>query len=148
MTAALRARALRHLGRREFGRVELGQRLRAADGADAVAIEQVLTDLEQSGQLSDRRAAESWVRANAPRFGTQRIVHQLRLRGIADEYVESALATLDTDDVTRARMVWLKKFGIAPNTSQERAKQARFLQSRGFSGETIRRLLRDPESTD
>ena len=48
------------------------------------------------------------------------------------------------DEVARARQVWQKKFGAAPQDldAAGRARQMRFLLSRGFSGETIRRVLR------
>jgi regulatory protein len=38
--------------------------------------------------------------------------------------------------------VWARRFGEPPATPQERARQARFLQSRGFSAETIGKVLR------
>jgi regulatory protein len=38
--------------------------------------------------------------------------------------------------------VWLRKFRAAPSTREERAKQMRFLQSRGFSFDAIRAVIR------
>jgi regulatory protein len=38
--------------------------------------------------------------------------------------------------------VWLRRFGVLPQSAEERGKQARFLQARGFSSETIRNVLR------
>ena len=42
---------------------------------------------------------------------------------------------------TRAQALWQRKFGQPPATPQERARQTRFLLSRGFSGEVVRRVL-------
>jgi regulatory protein len=44
-------------------------------------------------------------------------------------------------ELDRAREVWRKKFGTAPVDAAEKAKQIRFLQSRGFTPEVIRRAI-------
>ena len=61
----------------------------------------------------------------------------------AQALVQAALADAD-DELQRARAVWQGKFGARAETpdAAERARQMRFLMSRGFSGETIRRVLR------
>jgi regulatory protein len=41
--------------------------------------------------------------------------------------------------------VWRKKFATAPADAAEKAKQMRFLQSRGFTPEVIRRAIRGGE---
>jgi DNA-binding transcriptional MerR regulator len=46
------------------------------------------------------------------------------------------------DETERCR-VWQRKFGQPPQTPEERAKQVRFLQYRGFSSEAIRRACAD-----
>ncbi len=48
------------------------------------------------------------------------------------------------DDLERARAIWARKFGAVPENPKEWARQARFLQSRGFAPEVVRRLLKDP----
>ena len=44
-------------------------------------------------------------------------------------------------EVERARDIWRKKFGAAPESPAERARQMRFLASRGFGGDTIRKVV-------
>jgi regulatory protein len=39
-------------------------------------------------------------------------------------------------------VVWARKFDSPPNDAAERARQVRFMMNRGFSSDTIRRLLR------
>jgi regulatory protein len=48
------------------------------------------------------------------------------------------------DELTRARQIWEAKFAGKPcaGDAHERARQSRFLMSRGFSAETVRRVLR------
>ncbi|HOG03208.1 MAG TPA: regulatory protein RecX, partial [Accumulibacter sp.] len=78
------------------------------------------------------------------RLGDARLAYELRSRGVADELVSASLAAGE-DELTRARRVWQKRFGSSPHGADdtaERARQMRFLAARGFSAETIRRLLR------
>jgi regulatory protein len=81
--------------------------------------------------------------ARGARFGNARLAYELRAQGVSEELVASALAASD-DELTRARQVWQRKYGhqSAGLDATERARQTRFLMSRGFSGETIRRIIR------
>ena len=45
-------------------------------------------------------------------------------------------------ELEAAREVWKKKFGFAPQDEKEKAKQVRFLQSRGFGFDVIFQVLR------
>ncbi len=143
MDGSLRERALRLLARREHSRAELARKLTAhAESAEALAV--VLDDLEARRLLSDARYVEMRLNARSARFGNARLAQELRTQGGVDgELVETALADCG-DELARARQVWQRKFGDrpAPADAAGRAKQMRFLTSRGFSGETIRRVLR------
>ena len=140
MELTLRERALRFLARREHARAELARKLAPyAESAEQLAA--LLDDLAARRLLSDERYAEMRVNARSARYGNARLAHELRTQGVADELVAEALAAGD-DELTRARAVWRRKFGAAPADAAERAKQMRFLMSRGFAGETIRRVLR------
>jgi len=131
------------LATREHSRAELKRKLvaRAEEGDD---VEAVLERMAETGLQSDERFAESYVRSRAARLGTSRLQYELVKRGVTQEVADTALSeVLEEDELTRARGVWLKKFGQPPEDRQEWARQARFLQSRGFSAEIIRKLLRD-----
>lgn len=140
MELTLRERALRFLARREHARAELARKL-APHAESAEQLAALLDDLAARRLLSDERYAEMRVNARSARYGNARLAHELRTQGVADELVAEALAAGD-DELTRARAVWRRKFGAAPADATERAKQMRFLMSRGFAGETIRRVLR------
>jgi regulatory protein len=93
-----------------------------------------------------QRYAETRVNSRGRRLGDARLAHELRSRGVADELVSASLAAGE-DELTRARRVWqnvaLAASRLPPSTdATERARQMRFLAGRGFSAETIRRLLR------
>jgi regulatory protein len=128
------------LARREHSRAELAHKLAAHGNKED--IQAVLDQLEQSALLSDARFAEAFVAARAPRCGATKLRHGLRARGIAEELIASALPADGEDEAARAREVWRRKFGTLPQDRSEYARQARFLQGRGFSDEAIRRVLK------
>jgi regulatory protein len=139
----LRQRAIRLLARREHTRAELARKL-APLGTEE-DINAVLADLAATGLLSDARAASAYVRGHAARFGAARLRQTLRQKGVDSELIDAQLADADVpDEMARAREVWAKKFSAAPADAKEWARQARFLQSRGFSTDVIRRLLKEP----
>ena len=80
--------------------------------------------------------------AKRSRFGIQRITHELRQKGIAEELISAALPELKESELAAACEVWQKKFGALPQDEKEKARQIRFLQSRGFGFEVIFQVLR------
>jgi len=143
----LRTRAIRLLARREHTQAELLRKL-APHGA-AEAIEQVIADLQQRGLQSDARFAESYLRSHAERLGPARLRQTLRNKGVGAELIDTHLAAAELpDEVEQARAVWARKFGEPPVDARDWARQARFLQGRGFSPAAIRRLLKDPAGDD
>ena len=139
---SLRERAIRFLARREHSRAELTRKLAPHGTPDEV--EAVLERMIALGVLSDARFAQSWVRSKAHRFGLARIRHDLAQRGLDRDTIDAALENEPLDDeIERARAVWATRFGSIADDRREWARQARFLQSRGFSTATITRLLRE-----
>lgn len=138
---SLRARALRHLARREHTRHELTLKL-APHAESEAEIAEVLDDFTQRGWLSEQRAAEQMVHARRSRYGMARIRRDLEAKGVAAEVVRTTVAALKDGELDAARAVWRRKFKALPAGAAERAKQARFLQGRGFSSEVITKLLR------
>lgn len=137
----LRERALRLLARREHSRAELGRKLAAHLGPED-DLETLLEDLQRRKLLSDERYAESRTHALSRKFGAARIAQELRSKGLDKGVAEHAVEAARSTEVERARAVWLRKFRAAPSTREERAKQMRFLQSRGFSFDAIRAVIR------
>ncbi|MCS6517035.1 recombination regulator RecX [Burkholderia thailandensis] len=137
----LKGRAVAYLSRREYSRAELARKLApyAGEGDD---IESLLDALERENWLSDSRFAESLVHRRASRVGSARIISELKRHAVGDALVESVGSRLRESEFERAHAVWRKKFGAAPQTPAERAKQARFLAMRGFSSATVAKLLK------
>ena len=140
----LKARAIRLLARREHSHAELLRKLSPHGSLED--IESVLADLQRNNLQSDTRFAESYLRSYGERFGVAKLRHTLRSKGIASELVEAELGSKDLPEETeRAKAVWARKFAAAPEDARDWAKQARFLQSRGFSTDVIRRVLKEME---
>ena len=147
MSNELRQQAIRLLARREHTRVELARKL--ADSGTPEEIEVVLNDMAASQLQSDNRTAESYLRGNASRLGTSRLRHTLKTRGVAPEMIDEQLAQADLpDELERARAAWSRKFSAAPDGAKEWARQARFLQSRGFASDIVSKLLKQPLGSD
>jgi regulatory protein len=68
-------------------------------------------------------------------------VHDLRAKGVAEATAASIAAGARADEVERARAILARKYRSPAATAEERARRARFLQSRGFSHEVIRRVV-------
>jgi regulatory protein len=143
MPDELRQKAIRLLARREHTRAELTRKLAAYGTPEEIAT--LLADMQAAQLQSDTRAAESYVRSHADRLGASRLRQNLKTRGVASELIDAQLAPdALPNELDRARTVWRKKFPDAPTDAQEWARQARFLQARGFASDIIRRLLKEP----
>lgn len=163
---SLKGRALRLLSQREHSRAELERKLArfAADDegssdnsgelaantrggtptgqSGAEQLRAVLDDLQAKDFISDARTVESVVRVRAQRFGAARVRQELQRKGIADDAIADALASLKDSELARASAVWRQRFDALPQDQKERGKQGRFLMARGFSGEVVSRVLR------
>ena len=141
--------ALGLLARREHSRLELTRKLRARDFPLEI-IDATLTELTASGALAEARFTESFVRSRTARGqGPVRIRLELEERGIAADESASALRQEEQDWDALARAVRAKRFGPArPKDYKERARQARFLQYRGFDAAQIKSALEGNDDSD
>ncbi len=138
--ASLRVRALKMLARREYSRLELQTRL-SSDGADPGEIESLLDEFEIKGWLSEQRWVDALVQTRRSRFGSVKVLHELKAKGVSEDGLARAHETLAGSEINTARAVWHKKFGKKPASISERAKQTRFLGGRGFSADVVRMVL-------
>ncbi len=139
----MRQRALEYLGKREYSYAELGQKLKTylAEDEDFEQITVILEDFKTRGWLSDKRFTEQIVHARQAKFGVAKIANELREKGVSAELIAGAVETVKGNELENAKEIWRKKFKDAPASREEWAKQARFLQSRGFGFDTIKQVL-------
>ncbi len=100
-----------------------------------------MAELAAEGWQSDERFAEGYLRTALRKgYGPFRIAAFLREKGVAQEIIEATLAAFD-GWAGLAEEVRARRFGGRPKTFGERARQARFLQSRGFAIEHMKGLF-------
>jgi regulatory protein len=135
--AELKARALRYLARREHSRAELARKL-LPFAASQQLLDVLLSELEGRKLLSNHRFAEMRAHILSRKYGTARIRHDLKSKGVSDEIV----AGVSTEgELERAASIVQRKYRSPASSREEKAKRARFLQSRGFSSDVIRKLI-------
>jgi regulatory protein len=144
---SIKGRALKLLAAREYSRLELERKL-AEHEQEPGSLKQALDELAAKGFLNEQRVVDSIVHRRAPRLGAGRIRQELNAKGLDAESVAQAVSALQATEVERAREVWRRKFGTPPASPAERAKQMRFLASRGFGGEAIRRAMQGHDEVD
>ena len=137
--AELKTRALRFLVRREHSRAELVRKL-APHAESEAALNAVVDLLLSKKQLSDERFAEERARSLSRKYGAAKIRQDLKERGVAEEIAERVSAGLN--DAEKAKEILQRKYREPAASREEQAKRARFLQSRGFSYEVIRSVLK------
>ena len=141
----LKARAIALLARREYSRAEIRAKLvGSGDSADAAQVDAVLDELVALGYLSDARFAYAVVSQKSGSHSKRAIGATLRARGVSDDAIAAALGEREIDDQRAMVALWRRRFGKAPANDREKARQVRFLQSRGFSLSAILQLLRHP----
>ena len=153
---SLKARALRLLSLREYSRKDLAAKLAESEarwgklGGEQVEqtpesritqIEAVLDDFEARGWLSDERFAEALVRRRSERYGIRKIADELERAGVDSRQSSKLLAGLKKTEFQRAHDLWVRKYGQRAVDQKERARQYRFLASKGFGSDIVAKVI-------
>ena len=156
---SLKARALRLLSLREYSRKGLAAKLTESEArwakllktdsevdappakSSALDIDVILDDFEARGWLSDERFAEALVRRRSERYGTRKIRDELERAGVDSSKSAQLLKTLKETEYQRAYELWSRKFGALALEQKERARQYRFLASKGFSSDVVSKVI-------
>ena len=138
---SLKAQAVRLLARREYARDELEQRL-IAKGASRDEVAAVLDELSSQGLLSNERFAHALVAQKSGSYSRRSIRGELKRKGVSGDAIENAIGDAPIEDDAAMLALWQRRFGTPPANDREKARQIRFLQSRGFELSAIFKLLR------
>jgi len=132
--------AIYSLAMREHSRQELHKKLIQKEYSEDVDLNKLLDELEECGYQSDQRFTESFIRYRVSRGqGKVKISNDLKMRGVSASLINKSIQQADADWFALARQLREKKYGEnIPDDYKERAKQMRFLSSRGFDTEMIR----------
>jgi len=136
---SIREAAMDYLSRREHASYEFFQKL-LAKGYESDDVSAALERLTDQDLLSDSRFTEAFINQRINRgSGPLKIRAELRQKGISDAMIGTFLNERDVIWQETALAVRVRKYGSEePSDLKERARQTRFLQSRGFSSEQIR----------
>ena len=137
---SLKGRALRLLSQREHSRTELERKLAVHEEVPG-ELAKALDELQARDFINDGRAIESVVNRRSGKLGAARVKQELAAKGLSGEAVAQAMADLKETEFSRAQEVWRKKFGSTAQDPQARVKQMRFLITRGFNAEVVRRVV-------
>jgi regulatory protein len=142
----VRRRAMDLLARREHGIRELARKL-LDKGFEADLVSEAIEQLREDNLVSDQRYCEAVVKSRCQRGqGPLKITWELRSQGVPDAVVDATLRELAPDWQQQVRQVIEKKYaGRVSGVPAERAKQVRFLCSRGFPQGLVMQVLRDVE---
>lgn len=137
---SLKGRALRLLSQREHSRLELERKL-APHETEPGQLAKALDELQARGFISEERVVESVIHRRAAKLGTARVKQELQAKGLSPEAMGEALEQLRSTELERAREVWARKFGEPATEPREKARQIRFMVSRGFAAEVVRKVV-------
>ena len=137
---SLKGRALRLLSQREHSRLELERKLSAHE-TEPGTLAKALDELQARGFISEERVVESVIHRRAAKLGTARVKQELQAKGLSPKAMGEALEQLRSTELERAREVWARKFGEPATEPKEKARQVRFLISRGFAAEVVRKVV-------
>jgi regulatory protein len=138
---SLMGRALRFLSRREHSRQELRKKLLPYAESD-IELDELMTKLEAQSWLSDERFAESLIRRKSERYGSLKIVDELKHQGIEGDSLLEIKERLKVSDAMRAWELWQRKFdSVVTKDPKEKAKQMRYLVSKGFPLSVVIKII-------
>ena len=141
---SLKGRALRLLSMREHSRQELERKLKAFEETPG-ELAQALDFLAAKDFINEQRVVDSVVNRRSAKLGASRVRQELQAKGLPADAITLAVQAMRSTELERAREVWRKKFGEPPVDQSARVKQVRFLVSRGFAPEVVRKVVSGAE---
>jgi len=146
MGKSAKAAALRFLKIRPRSIAELKEKL-GSKGFSSTEIETAVLDLMASGLLDDRAFTKSWINYRLARpFGFERIIRELKAKGIDQEIIEQAVAEIrgeynpESVALDLAQRRWQRLPDI--DVQKKRKRVLDFLLRRGFEIDLAIKVLK------
>lgn len=127
------------LGRQEYSRKELTQKLRMKD-ADDDFIEQLLSWCESLGYIDEHRYCESFLRRQINKgLGQKRVLAEATNKGVDRAQLMALIEEQEIDWFELAQQTYQRKYGVGEKQLdyKEKAKRVRYMMYRGFGYEEI-----------
>lgn len=140
--AQLRLVAMNLLARREYSAEELRQKL-SLKSSDSDVINQVIQRLIEDGLQSDERFTQAFTSMRLRQGkGSAVVGFELKQRGISPQLIDDYVNGSDSQWQDALSQLINRRFaGKIAHDPREKAKQLRFLQSRGFTQDQIRQVI-------
>lgn len=103
---------------------------------------------QAQGFLNESRYVEGTARRLSAKYGVGRVTHALRSKGVTEQAIADITPDLKENELAQARAIWTRKFREPPVDTNARSKQIRYLQSRGFSFDIIKRVITGVTDTE
>ena len=138
-------RALALLSRRDASRAEFTSKMLSA-GFGKPDVEGAADWCVEMGFLNEARYVAGTARRLSAKFGASRVAHTLRSKGATEESIAEVTPELRESELERARAIWVRKFREPPVDAAAKSKQIRHLQTRGFSFDIIKLVIRGTDA--
>lgn len=114
-------------------------------GFETDIAEQLVQELTEKEYIDDREYCRSYVRQaiGTKAYSINRIKMELRQKGVGEAVIEEVLNEFSADDTNAARTLLNKK--LRAGGEKDYNKLYSFLMRKGFSGETVRKVLQETE---
>ena len=138
--------ALRILTGRDHSKSELIRKLKQR-GLKSEDIEKAVSECERLDYINDERTARVYINQMIRKgHGLNRIRHEMNKKGLRGQRIQNILSEIesDIDEAEGAERILkknVKRFEREPDLKKRRDKIYRFLYARGFSQDTIRKLI-------
>ncbi len=139
--------ALRILTGRDHSKSELIRKLKQR-GFKSEDIEKAVSECERLDYINDERTARVYINQMIRKgHGLNRIRHEMNKKGLRGQRIQNILSEIesDIDEAEGAERILkknVKRFEREPDLKKRRDKIYRFLYARGFSQDTIRKLIK------
>ena len=151
-------KSLRLLQKKEYSKQELSQKLlqtatRNLPNFDSIEIQKIveiiIKKLQNYNYINDERFAKINLQTKSYKYGNQRLIFDLQQKGISQEIINQNIEKFKENEFQRCLNLYIKKFKKTAEVNaensekynKEKAKQIRFLASRGFSLNTIYKVI-------
>ena len=140
-------RGIDYLSRREHSAYELRRKL-APYAESEEELESTLQRLQKENWQNDERFMRNFSQAKQAKWGSAKVLHALTGHKLEAENLEELREQLRETEYDRALEVYQRKFrtplNAAADFQREYAKRVRFMMSRGFDAEVVRKMLKTP----
>ncbi len=106
--------------------------------------EEIINQLIEEGFINEERFTQSYIRGkiNTKGWGVQKIIYNLRLKGIEEHLIKKEIAKLDSQSIEKNLISLIEKWITNKElTFSTKQRLYRYLMSRGYSSGEISQVL-------